>query len=163
MRRVQAGPQRVRSEHQSVELHARRKGSGLDTGRAASARLRAEPFTWKSVVKLSSIMPRLFATAALFFSIASCSENLDSSGVCKILCSQVGGSVQTITLDGAVVLDTTVESFSGLGTEPSLLLSQRGDTLDTRVIIRFDSLPETFTPAGDTAQPIKTVDSAYIF
>ena len=105
----------------------------------------------------------MFATAALFFSIASCSENLDSSGVCKILCSQVGGNVQTVTLDGAVVLDTTVESFSGLGTEPSLLLSQRGDTLDTRVIIRFDSLPERFTPAGDTAQPIKTVDSAYIF
>jgi hypothetical protein len=114
-------------------------------------------------VKLSSIMPRLLATAALFFSVASCSENLDSSGVCKILCSQIGGNVQTVTLDGAVVLDTTVESFSGLGTEPSLLLSQRGDTLDTRVVIRFDSLPETFTPAGDTVQPIKTVDSAYIF
>jgi hypothetical protein len=107
-------------------------------------------------------MPRTLAAAALFFSIASCSENLDSSGVCKILCSQVGGNVQTVTLDGAVVLDTTVESFSGLGTEPSLLLTQRGDTLDTRVIVRFDSLPETFSPAGDSARPISTVDSAYI-
>src|SRR3954469_137814 len=150
MRRVQAGPQRVRSEHQSVELHARRKGSSLDAGRAASARLRAEPFTWKSVVKLSSIMPRLLATAALFCSISSCSENLDSSGVCSVLCPPIGGNVQTVTLDGAVVLDTTVQSFSGLGTEPTLLLAQRGDTLDTRVIIRFDSLPETFVPAGDT-------------
>jgi hypothetical protein len=107
-------------------------------------------------------MPRVFATAVLFFSMLSCSENLDSSGVCKVLCPPIGGEVQTITLDGAVVLDTTVQSFSGLGTEPSLLLAGRGDTLDTRVIIRFDSLPETFIPAGDTAKPITSVDSAYI-
>ena len=36
------------------------------------------------------------------------------------------------------------------------------DTLDTRVIIRFDSLPATFLPTGDTARPITSVDSAYI-
>jgi hypothetical protein len=106
-------------------------------------------------------MPRLFATAALLVSILSCSENLDSSGVCPVLCPQIGGEVQNITLD-AVVLDTTVPALSGLGTEPGLLLASRGDTLDTRVVIRFDSLPATFIPAGDTAQPITSVDSAYI-
>ena len=106
-------------------------------------------------------MPRLFATAALFVSILSCSENLDSSGVCPVLCPQIGGEVQNITLD-AVVLDTTVPALSGLGTEPGLLLASRGDTLDTRVVIRFDSLPATFIPAGDTARPITSVDSAYI-
>jgi hypothetical protein len=107
-------------------------------------------------------MPRLFAAVALFFSISSCSENLDSSGVCKVLCPTIGGDVQTVTLDGAVSLDTTVQSFSGLGTEPTLLLAQRGDTLDTRVIIRFDSLPAKFSPPSDTARPITSVDSAYI-
>jgi hypothetical protein len=61
-----------------------------------------------------------------------------------------------------VVVDTTVPALSGLGTEPVLLLATRGDTLDTRVIIRFDSLPATFVPHGDTAQPIASVDSAYI-
>lgn len=113
-------------------------------------------------MKLSSILPRLLATAALFVSISSCSENLDSSGVCNVLCPVVGGDVKTITLDAAVEVDTSVHAFSGLGTDPSLLLAKRGDTLDTRVIIRFDSLPQNFTPAGDTAQPITTVDSAYI-
>jgi hypothetical protein len=113
-------------------------------------------------VKLSSILPRLLATAALFVSISSCSENLDSSGVCNVLCPPIGGDVQTVTLDGAVVLDTTVQALSGLGTEPSLLLANRGDTLDTRVIIRFDSLPATFVPTGDTAKKITSVDSAYI-
>jgi hypothetical protein len=78
-----------------------------------------------------------------------------------VLCPPIGGNVQTITLD-AVVADTTVPAFSGLGTEPVLLLASRGDTLDTRVIIRFDSLPAKFTPQADTARPITRVDSAYI-
>jgi hypothetical protein len=113
-------------------------------------------------VKLSSLLLRSLATAALFLAVSSCSENLDSSGVCAVLCPPVGGDVQNITLDAAVVLDTTVQSLSGLGTEPVLLLASRGDTLDTRVVIRFDSLPATFLPTGDTARPITSVDSAYI-
>ena len=112
-------------------------------------------------MKLSSILPRLLATAALFVSISSCSENLDSSGVCGVLCPPVGGDVKNITLD-AIVIDTTVQSLSGLGTEPRLLLANRGDTLDTRVIVRFDSLPEKFLPTGDTSRVISSVDSAYI-
>jgi hypothetical protein len=112
-------------------------------------------------VKSSSLLLRSLATAVLFVSFASCSENLDSSGVCSVLCPPVGGDVQNLTLD-AVTLDTAVPTFSGLGTEPGLLLASRGDTLDTRVVIRFDSLPTTFLPAGDTAHPITTVDSAYV-
>jgi hypothetical protein len=103
----------------------------------------------------------MFATAALLVSILSCSENLDSSATCPVLCPQIGGNVQNITID-AVVVDTTVPALSGLGTEPGLLLASRGDTLDTRVVIRFDSLPATFIPVGDTARPITSVDSAYI-
>jgi hypothetical protein len=112
-------------------------------------------------VKSSSILLRAVGSAALFISFASCSENLDSSAVCNVLCPAVGGEIQNITLD-AVVLDTTVQALSGLGTEPALLLASRGDTLDTRVIIRYDSLPSNFTPASDTARPITSVDSAYI-
>ncbi|MDQ6771056.1 MAG: hypothetical protein M3Z54_13835 [Gemmatimonadota bacterium] len=112
-------------------------------------------------MKSSSLLLRSLATAVLFVSFASCSENLDSSGVCSVLCPPVGGNVQNLTLD-AVVLDTAVPAFSGLGTEPGLLLASRGDTLDTRVVIRFDSLPKTFLPTGDTARPITTVDSAYV-
>jgi hypothetical protein len=112
-------------------------------------------------VKLSSNLPRLLATAALFVSILSCSENLDSSGVCSVLCPPIGGDVKNITID-AVVIDTTVPSLSGLGTEAGLLLAARGDTLDTRIVVRFDSLPAKFTPVGDTARPITSVDSAYI-
>jgi hypothetical protein len=114
-------------------------------------------------VRLSSLLLRSFATAALFIAVSSCSENLDSSGVCAVLCPAIGGDVQNVTLAAtAVVLDTTVNSYSGLGAEPSLILASRGDTLDTRVIIRFDSLPTTFVPASGTSTSITTVDSAYI-
>ena len=112
-------------------------------------------------MKLSSLLLRSFATAALFIAVSSCSEDLDSSGVCAVLCPPVGGEVQNITVD-AVAFDTTVQSLSGLGAEPALLLASRGDSLDTRVIIRFDSIVSRFTPVADTAQDIKTVDSAYI-
>jgi len=112
-------------------------------------------------VKLSSILSRAAISAALFVSISSCSENLDSSGVCDVLCPSIGGSVQTVTID-AVLVDTTVQALSGLGTEPALLLANRGDTLDTRVVIRFDSLPQKFIPKSDTSQAILSVDSAYI-
>ena len=112
-------------------------------------------------MKSSSLVVRSLATALLFISFASCSENLDSSGVCSVLCPPVGGNVQNLTLD-AVVIDTTVQSLSGLGTEPGLLLASRGDTLDTRVIMRFDSLPAAFSPKGDTARPITSVDSAHL-
>jgi hypothetical protein len=112
-------------------------------------------------VKSSSLLVRSLATALLFVFFASCSENLDSSGVCSVLCPPVGGNVQNITLD-AVVVDTTVQSLSGLGTESGLFLASRGDTLDTRVIIRYDSLPKKFTPKADTIRPIASVDSAYL-
>jgi hypothetical protein len=79
-----------------------------------------------------------------------------------VLCPPVGGEVQNIILDPVVELDTSVPATSGLGTEPALLLASRGDTLDTRVIVRFDSLPTTFVPAGGASQNITTVDSAYI-
>jgi hypothetical protein len=112
-------------------------------------------------VKLSFSMPRLLAIAAVFITGVSCSEKLDSSGVCNVLCPPIGGEVLNKTID-AVVVDTTVPSLSGLGTEAGLLLANRGDTLDTRIVLRFDSLPEIFQPVGDTSQKIQTVDSAFI-
>jgi hypothetical protein len=132
----------------------------MDAEGAASPCLRAEQFTWTDVVRLLSPL-RFAALLAAAASIWSCSENLDSSGVCNVLCPPVGGEVKNVTING-VVLDTTVNSLSGLGTEPRLLLASRGDTLDTRVVIRFDSLPSKFTPSGDTARAITTVDSAFL-
>ena len=112
-------------------------------------------------MKLLSTVSRLAIAGLCTVFALACTENLDSSAACAVLCPPVGGEIQNVTID-AVVLDTTVQSVTGLGNETGLLLASRGDTLDTRVIIRFDSLPAKFLPSGDTLRAISSVDSAHL-
>ncbi len=100
------------------------------------------------------------ASAAL---LASCSEKLENEAGCPILCPDTGGTVQNVSLD-ATTIDTTVASISGVGTELGLLIANRGDSLDTRAIVRFDTVPGRFAPlASDTTtQAVTFVDSAYL-
>ena len=111
-------------------------------------------------MKASSISLRLLAVASSAVILASCTEKLDSSGVCAVLCPPLGGDIQNVTLD-AVAFDTTVNALSGLGAELGLLLATRGDSLDARIVLRFDSLPSTYRQGTDTL-PITLVDSAII-
>ena len=112
-------------------------------------------------MKVSLASLRLASLAAAFIGAAACTENLGGDGACPILCPTQGGDIQNVTLD-AIVFDTTVLTLSGLGTEPGLLLASRGDTLDTRVVIRFDSLPTKFNASVDTGRTILSVDSAHL-
>jgi hypothetical protein len=100
------------------------------------------------------------ASAAL---LASCSEKLQNDAGCPILCPDQGGDVVNVTLD-ATTMDTTVASASGVGTELGLLIAARGDSLDTRAIIRFDTIPDRYAPkaADTTTVAVTEVDSAYI-
>jgi hypothetical protein len=111
----------------------------------------------KAWLKLS----RFLATASAVVILGSCTEKLDSSGVCGVLCPPLGGAVQNITID-AVSLDTTVQALSGLGAENMLLLAVRGDTLDARIVLRFDSLPSLYRDATGTETAITLVDSAML-
>lgn len=101
---------------------------------------------------------RMLTALTAPFLVGSCTEKLDSSGVCAVLCPPLGGTVQNVTLD-AVAFDTTVNALSGVGAEPGLVLASRGDTLDARVILRYDSLPATYQVGADTVR-ITRVDSA---
>jgi len=114
-------------------------------------------------LKLQTRIIRCSAILASALAIASCSEKLENDAGCPILCPDQSGSVQNVTLD-AVVLDTTIASLSGLGTEQGLLIASRGDSLDTRAIIRYDSLPARYQPnASDTTTAaVSLVDSAYL-
>ncbi len=94
--------------------------------------------------------------------VIGCSENLDGSAGCPLTCAGESVQIHTVTLD-AVSLDTTVLGGLGLGTQPQMLLASRGDTLDTRVIIRFDTLPSTSQASGSaSAVPIAYLDSAVL-
>jgi hypothetical protein len=95
--------------------------------------------------------------------VAACTESLETNVGCPDLCSNQSGGIETITID-PVVLDTTVSALAGQGTENSMLIATRGDTVDSRAVIRFDSIPARYTKTTvDTATTaITTVDSARI-
>jgi hypothetical protein len=102
----------------------------------------------------------IFAAASAAV-LASCSEKLQDEAACPVLCPAETGLVENVTLD-ATTIDTTVASVAGIGTELGLLIADRGDSLDTRAIIRFDTIPARFAPlASDTTtQAVSFVDSA---
>jgi len=96
----------------------------------------------------------LFAVAAL----AACTEDFDSSEACPLLCPPQSVQLRDTLVEG-VVFDTALSGFPGLGAANALYLGQSGDSLDTRVIIRFDQLPTRFISGGvDSA--ITRVDTA---
>jgi hypothetical protein len=114
-------------------------------------------------VEVISARLRLAGFVILTAVLASCTENLDNSAGCPILCPDQGGQIETVTID-AIVLDTTVSALTSQGTETSLLVATRGDTLDSRAVIRFDSIPALYRrPGADTTSiEITTPDSVIL-
>jgi hypothetical protein len=95
-------------------------------------------------------------------SFAACTEDYEGGGACPVLCPEQNVVVFDTTFD-PVELDTSLVGFPTHGTEAELLLSRIGDTVDTRPVIRFDSLPIYYnsgSAAGDTI--IENIDSAYV-
>ena len=64
-------------------------------------------------------------------------------------------------LDAFVTVDTTVLGYPAIGTESRLLVASRGDTLDARAVMRFDTLTQHFTRGGADST-IYTLDSAVV-
>lgn len=104
----------------------------------------------------------LITALACIAGVAACSEDLESGAGCPALCPQQPIELRD-TLVEAIVIDSTVAGFPAIGFEESLLLANHGDSLETRVIVRFDSLPGEYTaPNVSTPEPITFVDSATI-
>jgi hypothetical protein len=94
--------------------------------------------------------------------IAACTENFQGGAACPALCPEQNVTVFDTVVD-PVVIDTTISGFPTHGTEQELLLARRGDTVDTRPTIRFDSLPIYFNSGaatGDTV--IQLVRGSYV-
>ncbi len=103
----------------------------------------------------------LLLALSLVFIVGACSEDIESGAACPTLCPGQQLDILDTVITPAVVLDTTVGDFPLLGFEPALLLASRGDTLDVRGIIRFDTLVRFFKPSDDAdAIPVTSVDSA---
>jgi hypothetical protein len=93
----------------------------------------------------------------------ACSENVETGAACPMLCPGQEIVIIDTIIEPAYVFDTTLIGFPSQGLDGALLLAARGDTLDTRVVIRFDTLIRRFLPIdGDTAEQITYVDSAFL-
>ena len=94
--------------------------------------------------------------------IAACAEDYQGGAACPALCPEQSVVVFDTTFD-PVELDTTVTGFPTHGTEMELLLARRGDTVDTRPVIRFDSLPIFYNSGAATGDTIiQVIDSPYV-
>jgi hypothetical protein len=114
-------------------------------------------------VELISTRLKLAGLVLLTVVVAACSENLDNSSGCPLLCVDQQAGLETVTLD-AVTFDSTVSALTGRGSELSLLLATRGDSIDSRAVIRFDSIPARYQKsiADTTTFDVTTVDSALL-
>ena len=101
----------------------------------------------------------LGAFALLVAGVGACSDRLDAGSSCPLLCPLEGVPLRDTVLD--IVSDTTVLGFPQFGLEDYLLVASRGDTLETRGIIRYDTLFTTYhTAAGDSE--VIALDSAFL-
>ena len=107
-------------------------------------------------------MPFALLAVLAAATIAACAEDYEGGGACPALCPEQNVVVFDTVFD-PVELDTSLVGFPSHGTETELLLARIGDSVDTRPVIRFDSLPIYYnsgSTAGDTI--IEVIDSAYV-
>lgn len=88
------------------------------------------------------VQPLLIASA---FAVAfgACDEKLESGIACPALCPQQTTAVKDTTIF-AVSLDTAIAGYPTIGQELRMFIASLGDTLETRAVVRYDSLPGTF-------------------
>src|SRR6476660_1298112 len=117
---------------------------------------------WKDgVYGLRSRLLGVVVLATVVSSIVACREDLNGSAGCPSLCPEQRVESQDTTLQAFVAIDTTIVGYPPIGTETRLLLASRGDTLDARAVMRFDTLTQQFSRGG-TDSTIYAVESAVV-
>ena len=105
---------------------------------------------------------RLFVLLAVVLasSAIACGESLTTSNTCPMLCPSQDVAVRDTIINPVLVFDSTFVGFPDRGNELGMLLTTRGDTVETRGVVRYDSLTYYYPVVNDTARPIAYVDSA---
>lgn len=112
-----------------------------------------------------SRLPRWIALLAfpLVAALGACSEDLQTGGTCPLLCPGQDIEIRDTVLEGTIVLDTNLLGFPFQGSEDPLVLATWTDTLDVRIVVRFDSLAREFQQVNQgVPTPIADLDSAYV-
>jgi hypothetical protein len=94
--------------------------------------------------------------------LGACNEHLDAGSACPSLCPGLSVPIKDTVLSPVLAFDTTLVGYPSVGTELGIPLASRGDTLDVRGVIRFDSLVTFFAPPADTSRPVTRADTAIL-
>ncbi len=107
--------------------------------------------------RIAALLPLAALVAA-----SACTEKLNSIAGCPDLCTGQGAPIQTLVIE-PVTLDTTLTAAGEFATETFLFVGNRGDTVDARAVVRFDTIPARYAKANiiDSVD-ITTVDSAFL-
>ena len=91
-----------------------------------------------------------------------CAEQLETDVACPILCPGQSATVRDTILE-VDVIDTvvTLDGFPPRGSTAYHLLANSGDTLDSRVVVRFDSLFTRYTTGGVEIS-VTAIDSVFV-
>jgi hypothetical protein len=102
--------------------------------------------------------------ALLLLGSTACTEELTGSLGCPELCGDQSATLRDTTLVAVVVLDSTLTGYPQFGSTRDFTMLAQGDTADVRLVIRFDTLPNTFRhPNALVDSAVTRVDSARIF
>ena len=113
------------------------------------------------IFTLSNRYLRAAAVIAVLISAGACAEKQKTGALCPALCPGNNIPTKDTTLEASFVTTLNVAPFPTIGSENLLLIASRGDSLDARVVLRYDSLPNRYQKvAGDTTTfLISDVDS----
>ena len=101
--------------------------------------------------------------ALLLLGLAACTEEVTGSLGCPELCADQSAELRDTTLTGTLTIDSTLTGFPQFGATRDFTLIAQGDTADVRLVIRFDTLPNTFRhPNATVDSAITRIDSARI-
>jgi len=115
------------------------------------------------VFVLSDRILRGAAAALLLLGFAACTEQVTGSLGCPELCGDQSAALRDTTLTGVVTTDSVLTGFPRFGTSRDFTLIAQGDTADVRLVMRFDTLPNTFRhPNAAVDSAVTRVDSARI-
>ena len=102
--------------------------------------------------------------ALLLVGLAACTEELTGSLGCPELCGDQSATLKDTTLVGVIAIDSTLNGYPKFGSSRDFTMIAQGDTADVRLVIRFDTLPNTFRhPNAPADSAITRVDSARIY
>ncbi len=110
-------------------------------------------------------MKRLFLPLLAMLLVAglgACNENLEGGAACPSLCPAQAVPVRDTLISPALVFDSTFVGYPVRGTESGMLLATRGDTLEVRGVVRFDTLIYVWTPTNDSSRKITKVDGSLV-